>query len=329
METLARATVPFLCAAGHHTIVHELVDSDRRLRRTPECTICSGRTVVAGINDLHSFDPAVGAEIDEVLSRCTAIDVSHASSRELAWTCPVGHRYWATVNNRVLNHTGCPWCYGRVLPGVTDLTTTHPHVAAELDDSTRDALHLTANSEYKLHWKCGAGHTYSMRVVARVKLDMCPECQKERNATEGDNLTCTHPDVAKHWHPARHGDRRPEHFTHGSRETMWWICDFGHEYPQRIERRTKGIGCSVCARRRLVPGVTDLASQEPVMVLEFHPYKNGPLEPREVFPSDTKFHWRCLAANHLTHQTVQHRRQSFGCTECDQDDRILAKPLKT
>ena len=61
------------------------------------------------------------------------------------------------------------------------------------------------------------------------------------------------------------------------------------------------------------------------MVLEFHPYLNGVLEPHEIFPSDKKYAWKCLVAGHSTWQTVQHRRQSRGCTECERKERILVK----
>jgi hypothetical protein len=151
-----------------------------------------------------------------------------------------------------------------------------------------------------------------MRVVTRAKLAMCPDCQKEHNARTGENICRTNPSIAAQWHPRRNVTKRPA-------EDAWWVCDFGHEYPMRIERRTAGGGCSVCARRRLVPGVTDLATQEPVMVREFHPYPNGPLEPHEIFPR------RCTTARHVTHQTVQHRRQSAGCTACEREDRILVR----
>ena len=41
-------------------------------------------------------------------------------------------------------------------------------------------------------------------------------------------------------------------------------CDHDHEYPMRVERKTAGLGCPVCAGRRLTPGVNDLATREPV-----------------------------------------------------------------
>jgi hypothetical protein len=320
-----RLTIPFLCAEGHHTVVRAMAGTFGLLRRVPECGVCSGRTVIPGINDLATLNPRIAAQLDEVLSRKTAQQLSRGSSKEYAWKCRLGHRYWATVNNRVLNDTGCPWCWGRALPGVTDLTTTHPHVALELD-SWKSAFHLTANSDDSVGWKCTNDHIYYMRVVTRAKLDMCPECHKQQLARDGSNIAVTHPEIAKYWHPWRNGKKRPDHYTHGAGVTVWWTCDYNHEYPMRIERKTAGLGCPVCAGRRLTSGVNDLATREPVMVLEFHPYLNGVLEPHEIFPSDKKYAWRCLATGHTTWQTVQHRRQSRGCTECEREDRILLKP---
>lgn len=39
-----------------------------------------------------------------------------------------------------------------------------------------------------------------------------------------------------------------------------------------------------------------------------------------------KYAWKCRAAGHTTWQTVQHRRQPRGCTECEQEKRILVEP---
>jgi hypothetical protein len=219
----------------------------------------------------------------------------------------------------------CPYCWGRIQAGITDLSTTHPHLVAELVvyPQSRPATALSAGSDYKAHWKCATGHTYRMRVCKRVQLDRCPECLKELNASRGQNITITHPAIAAEWDFAKNDGRRPEHFSHGSGEDAMWLCSIGHSYQMRIERRTAGAGCKVCSRRELVPGVTDLASQEPVLVKEFHPYLNGPKEPDEIFPGNGHFIWRCLAAKHVTTQSVPNRRKSKGCTECPPEHRIL------
>ncbi|MFJ3490609.1 zinc-ribbon domain-containing protein [Leifsonia aquatica] len=317
-------TIPFLCAEGHHTVLQRSAGLTQTVRKLPNCTVCSGRVVVADVNDLATFHPRIAAQLDAVLSRVTAREVSRAAAVEVAWRCRVGHRYWATVNNRVNGHTGCRYCFGYVLPGVNDLSTTHPHIALELNDPRKDALHVTASAEDTLEWRCTVGHDYRMRVVERTRRTMCPTCEREKNIA-GRNLTATHPEVARHWHPDRNGTRLPEHYTHGSGAEVWWACDRGpdHAHKMRIERKTAGIGCPACSSRRLIPGVTDLATREPIMAREYHPHLNGALEPNEVFPSDTKFHWLCLEAGHHTHQTVQHRRQSRGCIECEPEKRIL------
>jgi hypothetical protein len=323
--TTSRAQLGMLCQHGHLTAIPVLLDTGGLVRGRPSCMVCSGMHVVPGFNDLNTVEPRIAGELDEVLSCCSATQVSRASSRELAWKCRAGHRYWATVSNRVLNRTGCPYCHGtRVLPGVTDLSTTHPHVASELDSHSRSAFSLTSRSDYNAGWACSSGHSYRMRVYERVALEQCPVCTREANMV-GHNITATHSDIAAQWHPTKNKHLCPEHFTHGSGTTVWWLCHHGHDYQAKVERRTAGAGCPVCAGRRLVKGVNDLASREPVMVLEFHPWLNGPLEPDEVFPSDTRFWWRCLEAGHVLQQTVQHRRQSAGCTDCQKEDRILIR----
>ncbi|WP_425484728.1 zinc-ribbon domain-containing protein [Leifsonia soli] len=148
---------------------------------------------------------------------------------------------------------------------------------------------------------------------------------RNANAESEKNLVATHPTVAAEWHPTANGDLRPEHFTHGSNEVVFWLCPKGHDYEQRIDRRAAGYQCSICSRRRLVSGTNDVATEHPNLVKEWHPYLNYPKKPNEIFPGTEKYYWKCKAAGHKTHQSIPHRLKSKGCTECRPEERILAR----
>ncbi len=105
---------------------------------------------------------------------------------------------------------------------------------------------------------------------------------------------------------------------------MWWTCPKGHDYRARIDKVTLGLKCPVCNSRRLTPGENDLATVEPTLCLEYHPYLNDK-QADEIVPSDHRLWWRCLANKHKHAQTVQNRRESKGCPMCPPADRIMAR----
>ena len=59
-----------------------------------------------------------------------------------------------------------------------------------------------------------------------------------------------YPDIAKQWHPTKNGDLKPENFTKGSEQKVWWKCPNGedHEWEVKINNRSiKTSGCPFCA----------------------------------------------------------------------------------
>ena len=58
------------------------------------------------------------------------------------------------------------------------------------------------------------------------------------------------PELLAQWNPTKNGDKKPEHFTSGSNEEIWWLCSEvdDHEWQVRIHSRTgKGsTGCPHC-----------------------------------------------------------------------------------
>ena len=47
-----------------------------------------------------------------------------------------------------------------------------------------------------------------------------------------------YPEIASEWHPTKNGELKPEDFTHGSNEVVWWLCPKGHSYDAVINQRT-------------------------------------------------------------------------------------------
>lgn len=68
--------------------------------------------------------------------------------------CRYNHTWTASARNVLWNHTGCPFCYGRLpIKGETDLWTTHPEFA-KLLENPEDGYNISYGSGKKVWWIC-------------------------------------------------------------------------------------------------------------------------------------------------------------------------------
>ncbi len=110
----------------------------------------------------------------------TPRDVTIGYSSKVWWTCPLGHEWETTVNNRVSSSTGCPYCAGRkVWPGFNDLASKRPDIAAEWNTEKNGDLTprmVTTGTKRKVWWTCPLGHEYETYIRARTNGGGCPYC---------------------------------------------------------------------------------------------------------------------------------------------------------
>jgi len=95
------------------------------------CTVCTGKQVLAGINDLATVRPDLAAQWHpDRNGELAPQDVTVGSNRKVWWRCDRGHAWKATVARRA-GGRGCPVCAGKqVLAGFNDLATVRPDLAA-------------------------------------------------------------------------------------------------------------------------------------------------------------------------------------------------------
>lgn len=90
------------CPLGH---IYISVIRDRG-RRGTNCSICAGRKVLFGFNDLKTMNPSLANEAfgwDPSL-------VTNASNKIVKWKCKEEHIWSAKIANRSLLERGCPAC---------------------------------------------------------------------------------------------------------------------------------------------------------------------------------------------------------------------------
>lgn len=313
-----------VCARGHQYSV-STARNDEPVKKP--CPVCASSIVKTG-NHLVTKYPDIAAQLDpERNDPEYLVNIRPGSNRKLYWLCEKQHSFLASPANRTIGKSGCPICQNRqIVRGINDIATTHPALVAEWHPSYLlqcPPTKVGAANKARLPWLCVNGHEFWAPIYERTQGRGCPECRKQPSTLGVDDLTITHPQLAAEW-SAENGARKPSDFTYGSKETAIWTCPVGHSYTMRIERRASGYNCKLCSSRKLVTGVNDLATTQPILLREYHPTLNSKL-PTEIFGSNTKLWWQCIAAGHRYSQTVPHRLESRGCPECPAELRLLYK----
>lgn len=188
----------------------------------------------------------------------------------------------------------------------------HPHRNDDLGPSQ-----LSAGSRTRVWWRCSTcGHDWQARVGHRTTGSGCPLCGRRR---PGRALTVAEAGGALHqeWHPTRNGDLDPTTVTIGSHARVWSRCSTcGHEWTSTVANRARGSGCPICRRRWALAGqlLVDLA---PDLLADWHPTRNGAVDPLTVAAgSQLLAWWRCAAGHEWAATVVRRARLGHGCQRC-------------
>ena len=87
----------------------------------------------------------------------------------IEWICRKCHRnYKAKISNRAEDDKCCPYCSNRkLIKGINDLATTHPHLIKEWSSlNDRQLSCLTNKSSYKAWWNCSVCSNTYQQVVS-------------------------------------------------------------------------------------------------------------------------------------------------------------------
>jgi hypothetical protein len=204
------------------------------------CSVCAGKQIVVGINDLATTHPEIAAEADG----WDPTTVTAGSNKKRAWLCPKGHPSEKAVNQRTSGY-GCAFCQGlRVEVGYNDLATTHPEIAKEAwgwDPTT-----VVPGSERRVQWKCAArGHEWPARISPRTQRDVgCPYCAGLKVIPGENDCATTHPSLALEacgWDPRTV-------FAGTGKKLLWKCAVCDHRWESTGTNRVfRQAGCPACA----------------------------------------------------------------------------------
>lgn len=256
------------------------------------------------------------------------IDVSAQSNKRVWWKCKRGadHEWQTKVQDRVNNHSGCPFCAGKKACSTNSLAVLFPEIAKEWHPTRNKKLtphDVTRGSMKRAWWRCSKdpSHEWVTLVFSRgAKKSGCPFCRSLK-VCKSNSLATTRPELASQWHPVRNKNLTPDDVTRGSTKKVWWLCpiDPSHEWESAVGNRgSNGRGCPYCTGRQTCSS-NSLASLRPDIAKEWHKSKNGSLTAKDVTTGSNKSLW-WICSKDKKHQwqakIITRCLSNTGCPHC-------------
>ena len=94
-----------------------------------------------------------------------------------------------------------------------------------------------------------------------------------------NSLAEVHPELVSEW-SEKNLPLTPDDITFGSNKKVWWKGACGHEWQTSVKARSNGEKCPICSGARVIAGINDLATLEPLLVKQWS--KKNKIKPTEV-----------------------------------------------
>jgi hypothetical protein len=206
-----------------------------------------------------------------------------------------------------------------------------------------DPYRIGQRTHLKVWWRCReCGHEWRVSPNERTSAGKgCPACGRRRSiaATIERNrrfqvprqrsLAVVRSDLIEEWHPVLNGELDPYTVAARSEQTVWWRCsyrDCGREWQAVVgDRAKRALGCPGCGNRRggerraRAEPDRSLGALYPHLLVEWHPTRNGDLDPYLIKPgSEQRLWWRCCYCGRDWQAPPLSRRRSprGGCPTC-------------
>jgi hypothetical protein len=289
--------VSWRCSQGH-VFINSV---NHRVTRGDGCSICSGRKLQEGFNDLLTTNPKLATEM--ITGNPQAI--SRGSNTKELWKCPLGHEWKALVSSRT-SGTGCPICAGKkVLKGFNDLASTQPEIASQAKGW--DPTKVSKGSHKSVLWKCKLGHEWKAQIKSRIRGDGCPFCSGKKVLIGFNDLKSLNPKVAEMavgW--------EPQSVTIGSNQIRLWKCGLGHQWAASIVTITSGGGCPICAGQIVMAGFNDLATTHREIASQASGWN-----PQTISKGSTKKQkWKCQLGHEWFASPNSRTNKNTNCPYC-------------
>lgn len=289
--------------------------------------------------------PEVAAQWDYLRNAPLTPDLfSPQSGQRFWWACDVHHHWQATIKNRTVNGSGCPWCneknhslnvHKRFAKAKGSLAMHFPQLATFWDFTKNADLtpeNISIKSTRKCFWLCEQGHSVERTPANFVKDNSCPVC----NSLE---LQC--PEIMLEWDFDRNLEIMPSDVSVGSGQRVWWKCRRGHSFDQVISQRTqksRNTNCPVCwAIKRGVIESLAIARHRGALLSAFNPelikYWDATKNPNHslvmllTVNEKSMYWWKC-GQQHSFQQSPFRMASGYNCPTCGTETAIEKIRLK-
>lgn len=147
------------------------------------CRVCTGRYIVAGVNDLKTLHPKIAKQWDHSKNTEDINTIPFLSKKKIWWICEKDerHTYQSAISDKVRKNTQCSVCCNvTIIPGINDFETEHPEIAKELSRNNEDLKILSKrspkSSRTTVNCICNKKHEYMMSLRSRANGQGCPTC---------------------------------------------------------------------------------------------------------------------------------------------------------
>ena len=136
-----------------------------------------------------------------------------------------------------------------------------------------------------------------------------------------NSLTEVHPELVSEW-SEKNLPLTPDDITFGSNKKVWWKGACGHEWETSIKARSNEEKCPICSGARVIAGINDLATLEPLLVKQWS--EKNKIKPTEVsIGSHKKVIWRCEKGHEWEAAVKSRTINKTGCPYCSHN-KVLA-----
>ena len=136
-----------------------------------------------------------------------------------------------------------------------------------------------------------------------------------------NSLAEVHPELVSEW-SEKNLLLTPDDITFGSNKKVWWKGACGHEWQTSVKARSNGEKCPICSGARVIAGINDLATLEPLLAKQWS--KKNKIKPTEVsIGSHKKVIWKCEKGHEWEVAVKSRTINKTGCPYCSHN-KVLA-----
>lgn len=177
---------------------------------------------------------------------------------------------------------------------------------------------VSAGSGKKIWWQCREheSHVWESSVANQKKNPRCPYCAGTKILPGYNDFATLFPAISAQFHARKNVGVSVGSLSPKSAQKVWWQCAEGHDWQATVFNRTAGRGCPTCSGRLVVTGKTDLTALFPIVAAQWHPTRNGSLQPTQVTAHTHQKVWWLCDHGHEWRATVGSRSRGNNCPFC-------------